>query len=65
MVSFGIPEVDWKSLILPLAYILVLGGSLYTFSNVYRKRKAGMFSFLFSSLASPAKPSPTHGLEPR
>ncbi|KAH6685361.1 translocation protein sec66 [Plectosphaerella plurivora] len=40
MVSFGIPEVDWKSLILPFAYVLVLVGSLYTFSNIYRKRKA-------------------------
>ncbi|KAI1345109.1 Sec62/63 complex, subunit Sec66 [Xylariaceae sp. FL0016] len=32
--------VDWMSLALPFAYITVLGGSLYTFSTVYRKRKA-------------------------
>lgn len=45
MVSFGIPEIDWKSLALPFAYILVLGVSLYTFSTIYRKRKAGTSSF--------------------
>ncbi|KAK5628020.1 hypothetical protein RRF57_003735 [Xylaria bambusicola] len=33
-------EIDWMSLALPFAYITVLGGSLYTFSTVYRKRKA-------------------------
>ncbi|XDG06527.1 hypothetical protein ABKA04_006142 [Annulohypoxylon sp. FPYF3050] len=33
-------EVDWLSLALPFAYITVLGGSLYTFSTIYRKRKA-------------------------
>ncbi|KAI0872094.1 Sec62/63 complex, subunit Sec66 [Hypoxylon argillaceum] len=33
-------DVDWLSLAVPFAYITVLGGSLYTFSNVYRKRKA-------------------------
>ncbi|KAI1176954.1 Sec62/63 complex, subunit Sec66 [Nemania sp. FL0916] len=33
-------DIDWASLLLPLAYISVLGGSLYTFSTVYRKRKA-------------------------
>ncbi|KAI1082836.1 Sec62/63 complex, subunit Sec66 [Whalleya microplaca] len=33
-------DIDWLSLALPLAYITVLGGSLYTFSTVYRKRKA-------------------------
>ncbi|EGY22748.1 Translocation protein sec66 like [Verticillium longisporum] len=40
MVSFGIPEVDWVSLVLPAAYVLVLGSALFTFSNIYRKRKA-------------------------
>ncbi|KAI2614603.1 Sec62/63 complex, subunit Sec66 [Hypoxylon fragiforme] len=33
-------DIDWMSLTLPLAYISVLGGSLYTFSTIYRKRKA-------------------------
>ncbi|KAI0176254.1 Sec62/63 complex, subunit Sec66 [Hypoxylon sp. FL1284] len=33
-------DIDWTSLALPFAYISVLGGSLYTFSTVYRKRKA-------------------------
>ncbi|KAI5866868.1 Sec62/63 complex, subunit Sec66 [Durotheca rogersii] len=33
-------DVDWLSLALPFAYITVLGGSLYTFSTIYRKRKA-------------------------
>ncbi|KAI8632402.1 Sec62/63 complex, subunit Sec66 [Xylariaceae sp. FL1651] len=33
-------DVDWMSLALPFAYITVLGGSLYTFSTIYRKRKA-------------------------
>ncbi|GAP86122.1 putative preprotein translocase subunit Sec66 [Rosellinia necatrix] len=33
-------NIDWMSLALPLAYITVLGGSLYTFSTIYRKRKA-------------------------
>ncbi|KAI1333436.1 Sec62/63 complex, subunit Sec66 [Xylariaceae sp. FL0255] len=33
-------EVDWMSLALPFAYITVLFGSLYTFSTIYRKRKA-------------------------
>ncbi len=34
-------DIDWMSLALPFAYITVLGGSLYTFSTIYRKRKAG------------------------
>lgn len=34
-------SLDWKGLILPIAYILVLGGTFITFSSVYRKRKAG------------------------
>ncbi|KAI1208845.1 Sec62/63 complex, subunit Sec66 [Annulohypoxylon truncatum] len=33
-------EIDWLSLALPFAYITVLVGSLYTFSTIYRKRKA-------------------------
>ncbi|KAI0164813.1 Sec62/63 complex, subunit Sec66 [Xylariaceae sp. FL1272] len=33
-------DIDWMSLALPFAYITVLGGSLYTFSTIYRKRKA-------------------------
>ncbi|KAI0482775.1 Sec62/63 complex, subunit Sec66 [Xylariaceae sp. FL0804] len=33
-------DIDWMSLALPFAYITLLGGSLYTFSTVYRKRKA-------------------------
>ncbi|KAI1368048.1 Sec62/63 complex, subunit Sec66 [Xylaria arbuscula] len=37
---YNILDIDWTSLALPFAYITVLGGSLYTFSTVYRKRKA-------------------------
>ena len=33
-------SLDWMGLILPFAYILVLGGTFVTFSSVYRKRKA-------------------------
>lgn len=33
-------DVDWWSLLLPFAYIFVLGSSLYVFSTIYRKRKA-------------------------
>ncbi|KAI5923263.1 Sec62/63 complex, subunit Sec66 [Camillea tinctor] len=33
-------DIDWMSLALPFAYISVLGGSLFTFSTIYRKRKA-------------------------
>ncbi|ORY60174.1 Pre protein translocase subunit Sec66-domain-containing protein [Pseudomassariella vexata] len=33
-------DIDWKGLALPFAYIFVLGGMLYTFSTIYRKRKA-------------------------
>lgn len=32
--------VDWLLLTVPIAYITILFGSLYTFSNIYRKRKA-------------------------
>jgi translocation protein SEC66 len=31
--------VDWLMLAVPIAYMTVLFGSLYTFSNIYRKRK--------------------------
>lgn len=34
-------SLDWRGLILPIAYMLVLGGTFITFSSVYRKRKAG------------------------
>ncbi|RYP06988.1 hypothetical protein DL764_002811 [Monosporascus ibericus] len=33
-------DIDWTSLALPFAYLFVLFGSLYTFSTIYRKRKA-------------------------
>lgn len=33
-------EVDWKGLILPFAYVVVLFGAFTTFSTIYRKRKA-------------------------
>ncbi|KAF5003046.1 hypothetical protein FDECE_10392 [Fusarium decemcellulare] len=35
-----IPDIDWKGLALPFAYVLVLGSALMTFSTIYRKRKA-------------------------
>jgi hypothetical protein len=35
-------EIDWRGLLLPLAYLVVLGGTFMTFSTVYRKRKARM-----------------------
>lgn len=35
-------DIDWRGLLLPLAYLVVLGGALMTFSTVYRKRKASM-----------------------
>ena len=46
-----IPDIDWKGLALPFAYLLVLGGALMTFSTIYRKRKAG---------TSPTKAQPQH-----
>ncbi|KAH7035052.1 translocation protein-like protein [Microdochium trichocladiopsis] len=33
-------SIDWLSLVLPLAYVSTLFASLYTFSTIYRKRKA-------------------------
>lgn len=32
--------VDWVMLSIPIAYLFILVGSLYTFSTIYRKRKA-------------------------
>ncbi len=32
--------VDWLMLLIPVAYLFILIGSLYTFSSIYRKRKA-------------------------
>ncbi|CAK7209842.1 Translocation protein S66 [Sporothrix bragantina] len=37
MVSFA---VDWQGLVLPVCYLLVLGGTFATFSTIYRRRKA-------------------------
>lgn len=34
-------DIDWVGLSVPFAYIVVLAGSLMTFSSIYRKRKAG------------------------
>ena len=39
--------VDWLSLAVPLAYLGILIGSLATFSSLYRKRKARMYSHYF------------------
>lgn len=33
-------EVDWVGLLVPIAYLSILIGSLATFSNLHRKRKA-------------------------
>ncbi|KAL2018874.1 hypothetical protein VTK56DRAFT_299 [Thermocarpiscus australiensis] len=33
-------DIDWRGLLLPLAYLVVLAGTFMTFSTVYRKRKA-------------------------
>ncbi len=33
-------DIDWRGLVLPLAYVAVLGGTFMTFSTIYRKRKA-------------------------
>lgn len=37
---FGI-DINWWGLALPFSYLIVLVGSLMTFSTIYRKRKAG------------------------
>jgi translocation protein SEC66 len=36
-------SLDWRGLVLPLCYVVVLGGTFMTFSTIYRKRKASMF----------------------
>jgi translocation protein SEC66 len=36
-------DIDWIGLSVPFAYIIVLAGSLITFSSIYRKRKAGEY----------------------
>ncbi|KIH87826.1 translocation protein SEC66 [Sporothrix brasiliensis 5110] len=36
----GFPSVDWQGLVLPVAYLLVLGGTFAAFSTIYRRRKA-------------------------
>lgn len=46
-------DIDWIGLSVPFAYIIVLAGSLMTFSSIYRKRKAGKALFLSSYIASP------------
>ncbi|KAK3996824.1 Sec62/63 complex, subunit Sec66 [Cladorrhinum sp. PSN332] len=33
-------DINWRGLLLPLAYLVVLVGTFMTFSTVYRKRKA-------------------------
>ncbi|KAK4158128.1 Sec62/63 complex, subunit Sec66 [Chaetomidium leptoderma] len=33
-------DINWRGLLLPLAYLVVLVGTFVTFSRVYRKRKA-------------------------
>lgn len=33
-------DIDWRGLLLPFAYVIVLGGTFMTFSTIYRKRKA-------------------------
>jgi translocation protein SEC66 len=35
-------SLDWRGLVLPLCYVVVLGGTFMTFSTIYRKRKASM-----------------------
>jgi len=42
-------SIDWRGLVLPFAYVLVLGGTFATFSTIYRKRKASMFCPLSSA----------------
>lgn len=47
-------SLDWRGLILPISYILVLGGTFVTFSSVYRKRKAGECLLVNSDSPAPA-----------
>ncbi|KAH6646416.1 Pre protein translocase subunit Sec66-domain-containing protein [Truncatella angustata] len=46
MFDFLTLDVDWWSLALPFGYISVLAGMLYTFSTIYRKRKAAQLANL-------------------
>ncbi|KAK6208410.1 hypothetical protein LQW54_006891 [Pestalotiopsis sp. IQ-011] len=39
-------DIDWWSLALPFGYISVLAGMLFTFSTIYRKRKAAQLANL-------------------
>lgn len=39
-------DIDWIGLSVPFAYIIVLAGSLMTFSSIYRKRKAGKIPYV-------------------
>lgn len=41
-----IPKNFWTGLLLPIAYIVILVGSLYSFSTVYRQRQAARASKL-------------------
>ncbi|KAK9421675.1 putative Pre protein translocase subunit Sec66-domain-containing protein [Seiridium unicorne] len=43
---FDFLDVDWRSLALPVSYISVLAGMLFTFSTIYRKRKASQLANL-------------------
>jgi hypothetical protein len=38
-------DINWWGLVIPLSYVIVLGGSLMSFSTIYRKRKAGSWHF--------------------
>ncbi len=42
-------DIDWWGLVLPSAYVMVLGGALMTFSSIYRKRRAGVYTECMSS----------------
>jgi len=39
-------DIDWLGLSVPFAYVIVLAGSLMTFSSIYRKRKAAQSASL-------------------
>jgi translocation protein SEC66 len=53
---FEFLDIDWWSLALPFGYISVLVGMLYTFSTIYRKRKAGTCHFSFLQCCVEAGP---------
>lgn len=40
--------IDWLMLLVPIAYLFILVGSLYTFSSIYRKRIAAKAASLES-----------------